>query len=52
MKQTVKPLFPVLMCTIVKLYSTFLSIKGLQINIEHWDKHWNIEKIDIDIDIE
>ena len=26
--------------------------KGLQIDIEHWDQHWNIENIDIDIDIE
>jgi len=25
--------------------------KGLQIDIEHWDQHWNIENIDIDIDI-
>jgi len=29
-----------------------LRCKGLQIDIEHWVSHWNIEKIDIDIDIE
>ncbi len=28
------------------------QVKGLQIDIEHWVSHWNIEKIDIDIDIE
>ena len=27
-----------------------LNIKGLQIYIEHWDQHWNIEKFDIDIE--
>ncbi len=29
-----------------------LYTKGLQIDIEHWVSHWNIEKIDIDIDTE
>ncbi len=29
-----------------------VGTKGLQIDIEHWVSHWNIEKIDIDIDIE
>ncbi len=28
----------------------YIYCKGLQIDIEHWVSHWNIEKIDIDIE--